>query len=96
MCLVEGERLDPDDWHVMRDMWRWLREDPDHNISTVPLMLVNAAHEAGVEGDLLTYDDARLSQVMARYRGTGPDAERYGRELPAVYAVFEKHNACLR
>ncbi|GAA3798424.1 DUF1906 domain-containing protein [Sphaerisporangium flaviroseum] len=94
--LIDERPLDPDDWHVTQAVWRRLREDPDHNISTVPLVLINGAHESGVGGDPLAYDTTQLGEVLARYNGTGAGAEQYGHELSGVYAVFEKYNASLR
>lgn len=93
---LHEDPLDDGDWRVMRSVWRRLREDPDHNVSTVPLVLLWGASEAGVAGDPLSYDARELSAVLARYNGTGAAAEQYGRELSGVYTVLEKHNASLR
>ncbi|MFC4590356.1 glycoside hydrolase domain-containing protein [Sphaerisporangium corydalis] len=94
--LIEGEPLDPDDWHVMRDIRRRLRDDPEYTAGTMPQVIAMAASEAGVDADPLSYDTDGLSAVLARYHGTGEQAEQYGRELSGVYAVFEKYNATLR
>lgn len=87
--LIAGEPLDPDDWQVMRSVWRRLREDAQHNVSTVPLLLIKDAHDASAGEDLLADDASRLCEVPSRCYGWGPEPAR-------VYEVFEKYNARTR
>ncbi|MCW2877285.1 MAG: hypothetical protein JWQ95_1385 [Sphaerisporangium sp.] len=87
--VIASEPLDPDDWQVIRSVWRRLREDPEYNISTVPLVLLTCADETGAGGDPLAYDASRLVDVMDRYSGNGS-------ELAHIYEVFETYNASTR
>ncbi|MFC7729970.1 hypothetical protein [Actinomadura keratinilytica] len=65
-------------------------------MSTVPLVLVHAAHLVGVKTSPLRYNAAETADVLARYNGTGSDAAAYGRRARDFYLIFEKYNAPLR
>ncbi|GAA4131541.1 glycoside hydrolase domain-containing protein [Actinomadura keratinilytica] len=94
--LISEPRLDGNDWHVMWRVWKRLRDDDDYNVSTVPLVLVHAAHLVGVKTSPLRYNAAETADVLARYNGTGSDAAAYGRRARDFYLIFEKYNAPLR
>ncbi|MFI6528911.1 glycoside hydrolase domain-containing protein [Streptomyces uncialis] len=94
--VVPGAPLDPDDWHVRRDVWTRLRNDDDHNVSTVPLVHLHSAARVGVTTDRLRYSDADIIAVLARYNGTGAEAQNYGRRALDLHRVFEKYNAAQR
>lgn len=42
------------------------------------------------------YTSAQLFDIIRRYNGFGPAAERYARAVTGFYEVFEGHNAALR
>ncbi|WP_405640357.1 hypothetical protein [Streptomyces uncialis] len=76
-------------------MWTRLRNDDDHNVSTVPLVHLHSAARVGVTTDRLRYSDADIIAVLARYNGTGDEAQNYGRRALDLHRIFEKYNAAL-
>jgi peptidoglycan hydrolase-like protein with peptidoglycan-binding domain len=94
--LTADPPLNAGDWHVLRDVWQKLRDDDDYNTSTVPLVLIEGAHEVGVTADRLRYSAEDTRRVLARYNGTGDAAAEYGRRALDLYQIIEAYNLPLR
>lgn len=94
--LATGAPLFYSDWHDMRDVWQALKDDVVYNLSTVPGVLMWGADDRGIIGPRLTYTSYEVQQILARYNGTGDNAQDYGAEVKGVYDVFEAYNASLR
>ncbi|MBB6546136.1 glycoside hydrolase domain-containing protein [Nonomuraea rubra] len=94
--ITEEAVLDDSDWHVMWDVWKKLKNDNEYNISTIPLLHFWGAADIGVARPGLADSDDLTRRVIARYNGTGTEADQYGVEVLGIYRVFEKYNAPAR
>jgi hypothetical protein len=47
----------------------------------------------GLPRPTLTTAETDARRIIARYNGTGPDAERYGNLVTGVYRLLEKYYA---
>ncbi|MFI1714118.1 hypothetical protein [Streptomyces litmocidini] len=52
--------------------------------------------QLGIARPSLTTSLADTQALLARYNGTGPDAQKYGQELIGLYQVLENYNALSR
>ncbi|OYN91496.1 hypothetical protein CGZ92_00140 [Parenemella sanctibonifatiensis] len=95
--LTSGSHLDASDWKTVWKVWRRLADDTAYNLAAVPLILLWGADEVGVPGEPRTdYTSTQLFDIIRRYNGFGPAAERYARAVTGFYEVFDEHNAALR
>lgn len=94
--LVSGTAISADDWRQVRDVWTALRDDEVYNLSAVPKVLLWGASLLGIVGPRLNYSDNEVRRIIARYNGTGDDAEAYGYEVKGGYDIFESYNASIR
>ncbi|GAA1020578.1 hypothetical protein Aple_078710 [Acrocarpospora pleiomorpha] len=88
---VLGPANEPDLWSV----WQRL-QDPNYNISAVGYVHIWSAADIGVSRPGLSTSEDHTRRILARFNGTGPDADQYGHELLGLYKVFEKYHAPLR
>ncbi|WP_250213316.1 glycoside hydrolase domain-containing protein [Acrocarpospora catenulata] len=93
--IIDGTILglghEPDLWSV----WQKL-QDPYYTISTVGYVHIWGAADIGVPRPGLSTSEEHTRRILARFNGTGPDADSYGYELLGLYKVFEKYHASLR
>lgn len=94
--VINGEIMDKNNNDHLKIVWEKLHRDPRYNISTVPLVLIDAAWNIGFPRPALGWTEYRYQYTLARYNGTGPKADEYGRQLIGLYRVFEKYNAPIR
>lgn len=91
--VIGGAMLGEDDvWPV----WQRLYGDESYNVSTVPLVLIEAANAVGLTRPSWdqSYPDARAT--IGRYNGTGDHAEQYATDVGGLYLAFEQFNKWLR
>ncbi|MFD5567254.1 glycoside hydrolase domain-containing protein [Streptomyces cadmiisoli] len=79
-----------------RAVWDRLHDDQEYNVRSVAYLTVYNAHQIGAPRPSLTTSLAQTQALLARYNGTGEDAEKYGRELIGLYNVLENYNALSR
>lgn len=90
--LYNKESL-PDIWLI----WQRLKNDLLFNLGSVPAVLMWGAAEANIPGGVrLDYTAGEVQAILARYNGTGADAETYGRATHLLYEGFEQFNALAR
>ncbi|WP_372409240.1 glycoside hydrolase domain-containing protein [Streptomyces luteireticuli] len=90
--IINGTPLTKSD---LRDVWNNL-QDPNYNIRSVACLTVYNAHQLGIAKPSLTTSPADTQALLARYNGTGKDAQQYGRELIGLYNVLENYNKLSR
>ncbi|MFE5326071.1 hypothetical protein ACFRCG_06685 [Embleya sp. NPDC056575] len=77
-------------------VWQRLHGDTVYTMSTVPLVLIEGAHEIGVARPGLDTAEEDSRRTLARYHGTDVSAQGYGTAQLGLYRVFEKYHAPLR
>ncbi|AWW39456.1 hypothetical protein ADL00_39240 [Streptomyces sp. AS58] len=77
-------------------VWELLTDDETYNIGSVAYLTIYNAHQLGAPRPNLTTSLAQTQALLARYNGTGEDAEKYGRELIGLYNVLENYNMLSR
>ncbi|MGP3952853.1 glycoside hydrolase domain-containing protein [Streptomyces sp. 7N604] len=90
--IINGTPLTNDD---VRAVWDDL-QDPTYNIRSVAYLTVYNAHQLGIARPSLSTSLADTQALLARYNGTGDDAQQYGRELIGLYNVLENYNRLSR
>ncbi|ANW19793.1 glycoside hydrolase domain-containing protein [Streptomyces clavuligerus] len=73
-------------------VWRRNHEESEYNIRSVAYLTIYNAHQINQPRPSLTTSQADTQALLARYNGTGGDAEQYGRELIGLYNVLENYN----
>ncbi|MFI6371380.1 glycoside hydrolase domain-containing protein [Streptomyces sp. NPDC050546] len=91
--IINGSPLTNDDIPIV---WKQLNEDPTYNIRSVAYLTIYNAHQIGAPRPSLTSTPAQTQALLARYNGTGGDAEKYGRELLGLYNQLENYNKLSR
>ncbi|MGO1057258.1 glycoside hydrolase domain-containing protein [Crossiella sp. CA198] len=94
--IATGPIMDPAKDSDLWQVWQKLHYDANYNISTIPLVLIEGADQAGVGRPGLDFTEDASRKTLARYNGTGGKAEEYGRQLLGLYRVFEKYNSTAR
>lgn len=95
--LMNGSSLDPDNDNDIWLVWQQLHGDMLYNLGTVPAVLMWGAADIGITGAPRTdYTEGQVKAILARYNGTGTDAETYGEATYLLYQAFEQFNADLR
>lgn len=90
--IINGTPLTDSD---VRAVWDDL-QDPTYNIRSVTYLTLYNSHQLGIARPSLTTSLADTQALLARYNGTGDDAEQYGRELIGLYNVLENYNQLSR
>ncbi|MET8399174.1 glycoside hydrolase domain-containing protein [Streptomyces sp900116325] len=90
--IINGTPLTDSD---VRAVWDDL-QDPTYNIRSVAYLTLYNSHQLGIARPSLTTSLADTQALLARYNGTGGDAEQYGRELIGLYNVLEDYNQLSR
>ncbi|WP_030924384.1 glycoside hydrolase domain-containing protein [Streptomyces sp. NRRL B-24720] len=90
--IINGSPLTDSD---VRAVWDDL-QDPTYNIRSVAYLTLYNSHQLGIARPSLTTSLADTQALLARYNGTGDDAEQYGRELVGLYNVLESYNQLSR
>ncbi|MFB6707675.1 glycoside hydrolase domain-containing protein [Streptomyces sp. NPDC056333] len=90
--IINGTPLTDSD---VRAVWDDL-QDPTYNIRSVAYLTLYNSHQLGIARPSLTTSLADTQALLARYNGTGDDAEQYGRELIGLYNVLENYNQLSR
>jgi peptidoglycan hydrolase-like protein with peptidoglycan-binding domain len=91
--ITGGATMDPASEADLWPIWQKLHFDPSYNVGTVPLVLLHAANMIGLPRPTLTTNETDARRVIARYNGTGPEAEEFGDLVLGVYRVLEKYYA---
>lgn len=92
--IVSESKLDISDPNVIYNTWKSL-QSISITINMVPKVLIHGGAKVDVQlGRQNTESDYKAT--LARYNGTGPDADEYGEQLIGMYRVFEKYNGFLR
>ncbi|MFK4071090.1 glycoside hydrolase domain-containing protein [Streptomyces sp. NPDC029674] len=94
--VIAGTIMDATKESDLWAVWQRLREDTVYNMTTVPLVLIEGAHEIGAARPGLDTDEEDSRRTLARYNGTDQSAQGYGTALLGLYRVFEKYHAPLR
>lgn len=92
--MMPGTIMDPNNKPDVWTMWQKLQDD-NFNVQTAAQVLIHGAVDQDVflgRGN----PESEYQTTLARYNGTGPDAQRYGGELIGLYRVFEKYNGLSR
>lgn len=97
-CVRQGVISGPilDKSRDLKSVWTQLHEDPEYNIKTATYLTIYNAYQIGKPRPGLDTSEADLQQILARYNGTGPDADEYGRELIGLYRALEKYYRLIR
>lgn len=90
--IINGTPLTDSD---VRSVWDDL-QDPTYNIRSVAYLTLYNSYQLGIARPSLTTSLADSQALLARYNGTGDDAEQYGRELIGLYNVLENYNQLSR
>ncbi|MFF0395745.1 glycoside hydrolase domain-containing protein [Streptomyces sp. NPDC005248] len=90
--IINGTPLTDSD---VRAVWDDL-QDPTYNIRSVAYLTLYNSHQLGIARPSPTTGLADTQALLARYNGTGDDAEQYGRELVGLYNVLENYNQLSR
>ncbi|MFG2516445.1 glycoside hydrolase domain-containing protein [Streptomyces sp. NPDC048584] len=88
--VINGTLLDKDNPTDVRSVWTSLQE-PDYNIKTAAYLTIYNAHQINLPRPGLNTSETDSQKLLARYNGTGEDAQQYGRELIGLYRVLEKY-----
>lgn len=88
--------IDASDWHNVWTVWDKLHSDDNYNLNLIALVLLEGGSEVGVPGPRLTYSQAELQSLFARYNGAGSATVLYGQQVFGVYSIFESYNATFR
>ncbi|MFF1375695.1 glycoside hydrolase domain-containing protein [Streptomyces sp. NPDC058308] len=94
--LIGGSLMDATKESDLWAVWQPLFKDTAYNMTTVPLVLIEGAHEIGAERPGLDTGEEDSRRALARYNGTNESAQGYGTALLGLYRVFEKYHAPLR
>ncbi|MGW8767592.1 hypothetical protein ACWGN5_34475 [Streptomyces sp. NPDC055815] len=90
--ILNASPLTSDDKKAVWDQF----QDPEYNIRSVAYLTMYNSHQLGIARPSLTTSLADTQALLGRYNGTGPKAEKYGRELVGLYQVLENYNALCR
>lgn len=90
--IINGTPLTDSD---VRAVWDDL-QDPTYNIRSVSYLTLYNSYQLGIARPSLTTSLADTQALLARYNGTGDDAQQYGRELIGLYNVLENYNQLSR
>ncbi|MCX5316513.1 glycoside hydrolase domain-containing protein [Streptomyces sp. NBC_00154] len=90
--IINGTPLTDSD---VRAVWDDL-QDPTYNIRSVAYLTLYNSYQLGIARPSLTSSLADTQALLARYNGTGDDAQQYGRELIGLYNVLENYNQLSR
>ncbi|MFJ7947894.1 hypothetical protein ACIQ6K_30220 [Streptomyces sp. NPDC096354] len=90
--IINGTPLTDSD---VRSVWDDL-QDPTYNIRSVAYLTLYNSYQLGIARPSLTTSLADTQALLARYNGTGDDAEQYGRELIGLYNVLGNYNQLSR
>ncbi len=94
--IINGPLLDTGDPADVWSVWQKLQEGT-YTVNTVGYVHIWDADDITVpRPGLDPVSDDYVSEVLARFNGTGPDADEYGQQLLGLYKVFEKYEAPLR
>jgi len=91
--IINGSPLADSD---LKTVWTNLNEDETYNIRSATYLTLYNAHQLGQPRPDLTTDLFDTQRLLARYNGTGEDADQYGRELMGLYFVLENYNQLSR
>ncbi|WP_409239585.1 glycoside hydrolase domain-containing protein [Streptomyces sp. PA5.6] len=94
--LIAGTIMDAAKESDLWAVWQPLHDDTVYNMSTVPLVLIEGAHDVGAARPSLDTSEEDSRRALARYNGTDESAQGYGTALLGLYRVFEKYHAPLR
>ncbi|MGW4211534.1 glycoside hydrolase domain-containing protein [Lentzea sp. NPDC004789] len=94
--IINGDIMNKDNSDHIKAVWNKLHYDPIYNVSTIPLVLIEAARLITLPRPRLDWFEYQYRDTLARYNGTGPKAQEYGRQLIGLFRVFEKYNAPIR
>lgn len=92
---VGGPLLDSSDPDTLYSVWATLSNNDIYSVDAAAKVLYHAASMVGVHLDR-DNDASAYRRTLARYNGTGPDADNYGTQLLGLFLVFEKYNGFLR
>jgi hypothetical protein len=98
--IINGSLLDRD--ADRRQVWDHLHDDPTYNIRSVAYLTIHNGHQVDREQGTsigrpgLETTHSEVQKLLARYNGTGDDAQRYGEELIGLYDVIESYNLLCR
>lgn len=90
--IINGDTLSDSD---LGKVWDDL-QDPTYNIRSVAYLTLYNAHQLDMARPNLTTSLGDTQKLLARYNGTGSEAEKYGRELIGLYNVLENYNRLSR
>ncbi|MFF7437076.1 glycoside hydrolase domain-containing protein [Streptomyces sp. NPDC008122] len=71
-------------------------QDPEYNVRSVAYLTMYNSYQLSIPSPSLTTSLADTQALLARYNGTGSDAQKYGQELVGLYQVLENYNALSR
>ncbi|NEA44329.1 glycoside hydrolase domain-containing protein [Streptomyces sp. SID11385] len=91
--IINGTPLTKDD---LKSVWTNLHDDPTYNIRSVAYLTIYNAYQLGQLRPDLTTDVFHVRDLLARYNGTGDDAQVYGDQLMGLYYVLENYNKLSR
>jgi peptidoglycan hydrolase-like protein with peptidoglycan-binding domain len=94
--IISGVRRDPELESDLGPVWFKLHDDDAYNSDTVPLLHFWDAGELKVPWPTYHTTDGSVEMLLAKYNGSGKDAEGYGQKTLGVYQVFEKYNKIVR
>lgn len=90
--IINGTPLTSGD---LRPVWDNL-QDSIFNIGSVAYLTVYNSYQLGIARPSLTTSLNDTQALLARYNGTGEDAQQYGRELIGLFNVLENYNLLSR
>ncbi|WP_019853354.1 glycoside hydrolase domain-containing protein [Actinopolyspora mortivallis] len=92
--IVNGSKLSKE--KDLKGVWTKLRTDERYNIRFAAYVLFHSAHLKNLDRPTLTTSDCDTKKILARYNGTGDNAQQYGCDVLGVYKVFEKYYSIQR
>ncbi|MFG3054158.1 glycoside hydrolase domain-containing protein [Kitasatospora sp. NPDC048239] len=89
--VINGGRLAQDKDRAA--VWNKLHDDQQYNIATVAYLTLYNAARLGLGRPTTETGEADVERLLARYNGTGPKADEYGRRVTGLYRTLEKYFA---
>lgn len=87
---IVGVKYSYSNWKHRKTVWYKLKDDNEHNVGMVGLVLKDIANEKRIETKNLSVQNSK--KVLARYNGTKTAATRYGKLVYRYYKLFRQYN----
>ena len=83
--------LNPNDWHICKNMWYALRDNDEYNIRMSSLNILSCVDEFGYEHNYNDFTGNQCKLVFSRYNAKTDTIIDYGEECYQYFLIFNKY-----